>query len=251
MKKVIGIVAEGPVDHLVLKTVINRITGESHIYRHIQPEQDLLGKYGNGWKGVYRWCENNAELLPALFTEIFPALDLLIIHMDGDVARKEKEVHCHCKSTVCTGKNTESPLLCRRLKEGGCPVVLPCGDHENSPEGCRKHLNELILSLLGGYSGKEKIRKKIIVVIPCDSTDTWTASAFEEDIPAAEEIEDPWEQIISLKKDFHGIRIPGHKKSTAVYRMFLPQIADRWDTVSKRCLSAKKLEDDIRKWQEG
>ena len=105
--------------------------------------------------------------------------------------------------------------------------------------------------MLGGYSGKEKIREKIIVVIPCDSTDTWTASAFEEDIPAAEEIEDPWEQIISLKKDFHGIRIPGHKKSTAVYRMFLPQIADRWDTVSKRCLSAKKLEDDIRKWQEG
>ena len=155
MKKVIGIVAEGPVDHLVLKTVINRITGESHIYRHIQPEQDLLGKYGNGWKGVYRWCENNAELLPALFTEIFPALDLLIIHMDGDVARKEKEVHCHCKSTVCTGKNTESPLLCRRLKEGGCPVVLPCGNHENSPEGCRKHLNELIFSLLGGYSGKD------------------------------------------------------------------------------------------------
>lgn len=92
-------------------------------------------------------------------------------------------------------------------------MVVPCGDHENSPEGCRKHLNELILSLLGGYSGKEKIREKIIVVIPCDSTDTWTASAFEEDIPAAEEIEDPWEQIISLKKDFHGIRIPGHKKA--------------------------------------
>ena len=165
MKKVIGIVAEGPVDHLVLKTVINRITGESHIYRHIQPEQDLLGKYGNGWKGVYRWCENNAELLPALFTEIFPALDLLIIHMDGDVARKEKEVHCHCKSTVCTGKNTESPLLCRRLKEGGCPVVLPCGDHENSPEGCRKHLNELILSLLGGYSGK-RFGKRLLLSFP-------------------------------------------------------------------------------------
>jgi hypothetical protein len=28
MKKVIGIVAEGPIDHMVLKTVINRITGE-------------------------------------------------------------------------------------------------------------------------------------------------------------------------------------------------------------------------------
>jgi len=99
MRKVIGIVGEGPIDQMVLKAAINRITGESHIYRNIQPEQDMLGEFGNGWKGVYRWCETNAELIPALFSAISPALDLLIIQMDGDVARKEKEVHCRCEST--------------------------------------------------------------------------------------------------------------------------------------------------------
>ena len=68
MRKVIGIVGEGPIDQMVLKAAINRITGERHIYRNIQPEQDMLGEFGNGWKGVYRWCETNADLIPALFS---------------------------------------------------------------------------------------------------------------------------------------------------------------------------------------
>ena len=72
MRKVIGIVGEGPVDQMVLKAAISRITGERHIYRNIQPEQDMLGEFGNGWKGVYRWCETNADLIPALFTELSP-----------------------------------------------------------------------------------------------------------------------------------------------------------------------------------
>ena len=92
MKKVIGIVGEDPVDQMVLRAVINKITGESHIYRNIQPEQDMRGEFGNGWKGVYRWCETNADLIPALFSGLSPGLDLLIVQMDGDVARKEKSV---------------------------------------------------------------------------------------------------------------------------------------------------------------
>ncbi len=134
MKKVIGIVGEGPIDQMVLKAAINKITGESHVYRNIQPEQDMTGEFGNGWKGVYRWCETNAELIPALFSAFSPALDLLVIQMDGDVSRKEKEVHCFCESTVCPDKNGVSPLVCRRVKAGDCTARLPCGDHDNSPE---------------------------------------------------------------------------------------------------------------------
>ena len=63
MKRVIGIVSEGPTDQMAIRTVIDRLTGEKNIYRYIQPEQDARGEFGNGWKGVYRWCENNAELI--------------------------------------------------------------------------------------------------------------------------------------------------------------------------------------------
>jgi hypothetical protein len=54
MKRVIGIVSEGPTDQMAIRTVIDRLTGEKNIYRYIQPEQDARGEFGNGWKGVYR-----------------------------------------------------------------------------------------------------------------------------------------------------------------------------------------------------
>ena len=50
MSKVIGIASEGPTDFLVLKAVIDKIIGDNNTYRHLQPEQDMLGRYGNGWK---------------------------------------------------------------------------------------------------------------------------------------------------------------------------------------------------------
>ena len=56
MKKVIGIVSEGPTDHMVLKAAIDRITGEENRYLSLQPEPDMMGRFGNGWKGVWRWC---------------------------------------------------------------------------------------------------------------------------------------------------------------------------------------------------
>ena len=50
MKKRIGIVGEGPTDYLVLKCMIDQITGEENDYLRIQPEQNMLGEYGNGGK---------------------------------------------------------------------------------------------------------------------------------------------------------------------------------------------------------
>lgn len=53
MSKRIGIASEGPTDYLVLKTIIDRITGEDNQYLPLQPETDMAGqRYGNGWKGV-------------------------------------------------------------------------------------------------------------------------------------------------------------------------------------------------------
>ena len=52
MSKVIGIAAEGPTDYLVLKTVIDTITGEDNRFLALQPEPDMMGRYGNDRKGA-------------------------------------------------------------------------------------------------------------------------------------------------------------------------------------------------------
>ena len=103
MSKVIGIAAEGPTDYLVLKTVIDTITGEDNRFLALQPEPDMMGRYGNGWKGVWKWCKENSSL-EKIMDEIQPKIDVIIIQMDGDVVRKEKEVHCQCDSTDCEEK---------------------------------------------------------------------------------------------------------------------------------------------------
>ena len=94
MKRVIGIVSEGPTDQMAIRTVIDRLTGE----KNIQPEQDARGEFGNGWKGVYRWCENNAELIPALFSQIMPRFDALIIHCFMTERIEEDNQQCSSKS---------------------------------------------------------------------------------------------------------------------------------------------------------
>ena len=96
MKNRIGIVGKGLTDYLVLKCMIDQITGEENDYLRIQPEQNMLGEYGYGWKGVWNWCESTGKNLDKIMKGITPQIDMIVIQMDGDVARKEKEVHCRC-----------------------------------------------------------------------------------------------------------------------------------------------------------
>ena len=59
--KNIGIVCEGPTDFVLLKRIIDRINQEENQYLQLQPEDDLMGQYGNGWKGVWKWCLDHAR----------------------------------------------------------------------------------------------------------------------------------------------------------------------------------------------
>ena len=102
--KNIGIICEGPTDYIILKNVINLITGDTNYFVLLQPEPDLRGQYGNGWKGVWKWCHDHASIRMQLMDKIQPALDFLVIQMDGDVSRKEKVSHCGCGSVKCPSK---------------------------------------------------------------------------------------------------------------------------------------------------
>ena len=61
-----------------------------------------------------------------------------------------------------------------------------------------------------------------------------------------ESIENPWENVISRKKEYHGIRIPGHKKSTRVYQNLIPELERQWKQVVNLCESAKIFERSVK-----
>lgn len=235
----IGIICEGPTDYIILKNVINKITGENNCYFQLQPESNLKGEYGNGWKGVWKWCIDNAPIKEQLMKQIQPTLDILVLQMDGDVSRKEKVSHCHCKSVICGHKGKRHPLECDAKKEAreACPIKLPCKDHEISVKGYIKHLEYLIGSWIGEADD-------ICVVIPCDSTEAWIVAAYDS-MSNAEQIKDPWLNIISRKKYYHDVRISGNKKSVRLYEQFANIVCANWEEVAKLCVSAKHFERKI------
>lgn len=233
--KNIGIVCEGPTDAVILQAVIDTITGESNSFYRLQPEADMTGQYGFGWKGVLKWCVDHAAIKRQFMNSIQPALDLLVVQMDGDVSRKDKPSHCGCSATVCSHKAERNPLSCDTTD---CPITLPCPNHCGSITGYMEHLKGLISSALLDT-------EDTCIVIPCDSLESWIVAAYDGS-ENTEVIEDPWINIISKKKDYHDIRIRGTQKRVLHFQEFAPVVCQNWEQVTRLCQSARDFEQTIR-----
>lgn len=232
--KTIGFVCEGPRDSDMLEAVTRHILHDDITPLYLQPEASLAGENGNGWKGVWTWCFKNGETLDQYMQDAIPKIDLIVIQIDGDVARKEREVHCTCYCEECNKSGTLFPLKCQMEN---CPIQVPCIHHKEGVDGYVDHIRDLVHSCFPG----EYIP---ICIVPCDSTDAWIVAAFD-DLDSIESIEDPWTNIISKRKDYHGIRVPGHRKTKAVYDKFVPVVCQNWDLVKERCPQAADFDQAI------
>ena len=87
---------------------------------------------------------------------------------------------------------------------------------------------------------------QIAITIPCDSTDAWVVAAYDgtDDI---ETREDPWKTIIAKKKTYHGIRVRGDKKNVLTYAVFSDRVPESWNEVTRKCISAKRLEQEVKR----
>ena len=234
--KTIGFVCEGPRDSDMLESVVRHILNEEIYPLYLQPESSLIGENGNGWKGVWTWCVKNGETYDQFIEGATPRPDMIIIQMDGDVARKEPEVHCSCFAGDCVDSGDVFPLKC---SNEDCPIVIPCNSHEVGVNGYVAHLQKVLLKYFHG----EHIP---VCVIPCDSTDAWIVAAYD-DMENIETIDDPWNSVISRVKEYHGIRIPGHKKTKSVYQKLIPEVCRNWDIVKMRCSQAAFFEQNVLK----
>ena len=73
MKKIVGLVCEGPRDMDLLVSVIDRILPQADIsYRYIQPDETLSSPFLTGWKGVWNWCDQYGKSIDEYANGIFP-----------------------------------------------------------------------------------------------------------------------------------------------------------------------------------
>ena len=223
----IGTVVEGPTDRLVLQTVLDRLCPGDHRYFPLQPTE-TFGETGTGWKGVRRWCRETwqregASLDKILSSDTGPALDLLVIHVDADVA---------VEHNLQEGDNAPIP-----------DVQQPCPP----AEATANQLGRVVARWLHC----DAFPLQVILAIPAQDTENWTFAALfpDDDLCARDDYEctrtgrDHPAYRLTLKR--HGKllrRTDGRiRKSVRQYHRVIPQIAAAWDTVRRICSQAERF----------
>lgn len=138
-----AVVCEGPTDFVVLKELLYRICSKLDDVIPLQPEGDETSFEAGGWLLVKKWCQDNGPKLSSFLGHRYgDPIDILLIHVDGDIAaslgidvqgRAAKEI----AQDVC--KTVKSWL-------GHPPRLLP---------------------------------PQVIITIPMESTETWIVAGLE------------------------------------------------------------------------
>jgi hypothetical protein len=89
----IALVAEGPTDYVVIEAALKSVLAKPFTMVLLQPEA-TQGIMGTGWCGVIKWCQAAPQRhqLHHGSLDTDPTLvgfDLIIIHLDVDVASKQ------------------------------------------------------------------------------------------------------------------------------------------------------------------
>jgi hypothetical protein len=226
---IIGTVVEGPTDRILLEAVLQRLIPGEHRFLPLQPPV-TFGELGAGWKGVRRWCRQTWQregLNLAATLASGPPLDLLVIHLDADVAREsdlqEGEadpidgVVQPCPPASATAARLTA-VVCRSLQVDSLPPVL-------------------------------------VLAIPAQDTESWSFAALHpgDDLCARADCEcirsgrDHPAYRLTLKRYGKLLqRRDGEiKKAERRYREVAPHIAAAWETVCRLCPQAAQFTQDI------
>lgn len=218
----VALVAEGPTDDVVLRAAIEAIVGDQPIqFTLLQPESSAaFWGTGTGWGGVYRWCEQARDEGGSHVSGsvLFDFHDLLIVHLDADVASKK-----YRDDNIDDAVND---LPC----EQPCP---PCSDTTNA-------LRKVLLRWMGETSPPSRC----VLCTPSKNTETWVMAAFFPgdsvmrkkgwecyETPAARLAAQPLKQRI--------------KKTVSNYRQASNDLKQAWPQVRKLNTEAKRFDDEL------
>lgn len=116
----IGLVAEGPGDFAFLEAVVSEVFSNSEV-RQIHPDATLVSAFGNGWKGVRAWCQENGSRLEMIMDGIEgDELDVLVVHADCSMAHNVGARH-PCPPASATADPLQDVIVTQWLGLPECP----------------------------------------------------------------------------------------------------------------------------------
>lgn len=159
----IALVAEGPTDGVVIESALRSMLDERpFVLKQIFPEGSAgFGELGGGWIGVYRWCHKSARRGEGMLSNdrlVFQQFDLLILHLDADVA----------------GFDYADGTVTPEATDGALPCDQPCPP----PTATTDALRAVLLS----WCGETQTPIRTVICMPSKSTEAWVvASLFPND----------------------------------------------------------------------
>ncbi len=226
----IALVAEGETDKAVVSAAIAALVGDrSFILRLLQPEDSLAlepagpftGVKSGGWCGVYRWCQDVVGRSGRLSDDpLFLAYDILIMHLDADVAGKS---YADC--------SIDDPVN-----------DLPCEQPCPPPAASTDRLRQLLLR----WVGETQSPPRTVLCTPSKSIEAWVMAAlFPQD---AEMRRRGWEchpePAGRLAQQPSAVRI---RKSKADYLAKQSDITGAWPRLCGHMTEAARFSDDFRR----
>ena len=213
----LALVAEGPSDRIIIDAVISRILDERpFILRQLHPEGSLaFGPLGAGWGGVYRWCQKAVARDGSLSNDpLFLTYDLLILHLDADVARERYQ-----SANI-------------RDDAGDLPCLEACPPAQATTDRLRR--------VLLRWVGEQTAPSRTVLCTPSKSTDTWVVAAL---FPTDPAVLDGRHECRSHGQQPLRIRV---EKGQSEYENHSATLREAWLTVMEICTEARRFSDDFR-----
>jgi hypothetical protein len=227
----IALVGEGVTDYVVLSAAIeSMLNGRSFDMKLLQPEGSVAftsggsaGPLGGGWKGVYKWCLQSAARGSGHVSgdPVFESYDLLVLHLDADVAGEDPANH----------KKHPIPALAGHL-----PCEQPCPPASATTNRIR--------AVLLTWLGETVTPPRTVLCTPSKSTEAWVmAVCFPSD---SEMIGKGWE--CHPKPATRLGQQPQKKrfsKTRAEYEKRQAQFQAGWPDIAARLSEAARFQDDF------
>ena len=161
----VALVAEGVTDYEVLRAAVqSMLNGRSFDLKLLQPEESVAftgggdaGRLGGGWRGVYKWCLQAVDRGGGVLSgdPLFIGYDLLLIHLDADVAG-------------------EDPANARHYPIPELDGILPCEQPCPPAQATTDALRLVLLS----WVGETQVPEKTVFCTPSKSTEAWVMAIY-------------------------------------------------------------------------
>ena len=219
----IAVAVEGPTDSIVIKAVISSLlAGAEFEFQTLQPEGSAaFGQNGAGWGGVYRWSRQIVEEGDGSLSgsSALSQWDLLIIHLDADVADK----------TYASARITSPP-------QNDLPCKKPCPPS--------RHTTDALRTVLLRWLGQQTCPPRTILCTPSKTMDTWVLTAIFPDKATFQKqnwecCSDPARQLKTLPKERR------FSKTKCDYREKQTEISQAWPRVSTTLTEAARFQEEF------